>query len=240
MASFFVEYDLGLPGFTGSFKNHIKEAIKSFQNGSSFKQPEVLPFSTTYFPLPTLSIDIGSLYPDGVDESVFQLSPKKATKKLLAGDNYLDLGNLQEVKYSLIDTGKGDDIIFAKFVSSSGDLEVIDAGPGDDLISISNAAIHGDLNAQVFGGKGSDEFKIVQTNSKYSIYPVRIMDFEPGIDVINANFGSRKNKPKTRVIDGDLWLFNRVSKAPLAILNDLTSLDSDDIFYEDKPLNWIW
>ena len=69
-------------------------------------------------------------------------------------------------------------------------------------------------------------------------YPIEIMDFEPDKDVINANFGSRKNKPKTRVIDGDLLLFNRVSKEPVVILSNLTSLDGVDIINDVSPLGW--
>ena len=242
MASFVVDTFFSSSGppkqFIGTSTAHIQQAVKTLQKGSSFEEPYSSYGSKTFYPLQTLSINIGTLYPDDVDESVFKLSPKKATKKMLAGDNYFNVDDVQAVNYSLLESGKGDDIISVDGNRASGYIGVIDAGPGDDLISLKLATDVENSNFRVFGGKGSDEFR-VSRGSEYDFdfaYPIEIMDFEPGKDVINANFGSRKNKPKTRVIDGDLWLFNRISKEPVVILNDLTSLDGVDIIHDLMPL----
>ena len=255
-----VSVDL-VQGDSASFFNVLSKVVADIQSAGNIPHPGHSSFSQfTYLfrdnytyqaDYPDRGIRIGRLYPDSVDPSVLNLSPKKAAKKILKGDNYIHADNpddrdtnLAKVYDFTLDAGKGDDIIHYNEDGHTG--AVIKGGKGDDIIKISNrgnSPQSSDIDTYIstapaaIGGKGDDVF--LSSHSGYGT--VIIKDYEIGKDVIGVNrFNSKKQKPihKTRVIEGDLYIFDRKTMHLDFIVENISN--SEDIeFVNSKNFNIV-
>lgn len=171
-----------------------------------------------------IHFEIGELFPDNfTKEDLFQLTAKKATKKLFNGDNWIrfnyDTNNSEHSAPVVIDGGKGDDIL--EYDGSAQDVQM-KGGKGDDIFTFDARSYEDDgiTNPRLTGGKGSDAFV-------YTYGCAVITDYEPGKDVLAINTSRQwyNHKVKSRVIDGDLFLFNRRSREPMFVLEDIDSIN---------------
>jgi len=187
-------------------------------------------------------ITIGDLFPDDVDSSVFELSPKKAAKKILKGDNRIHIDNYAAIDDFYLDAGDGDDIIEYENLSPESSA-TIKGGDGDDVLigNVDEEDMPDDLDAYLEiaahyeGGKGSDIF--VNDDDAAMI----IDDFDVNEDFLGMhNFNpSQGEKQKTyvrfREINGDLFIFDRKYMSLEYILVDVTD-KSDVNFVNSDPL----
>lgn len=241
-------------GDSASFLNVLSKVIADIQSaGASPSHSNLFGFiykvvlsDKYYYNPPESGIRIGNLFPDSVDASVFKLSPKKAAKKILKGDNYILADNpvdrdtdIAGVDGFTLDAGKGDDIIHYEEDRHTG--AVIKGGKGDDIIRIfnsGNSSNPSDIDTYlstapaVMGGKGDDVFLRADTGSGTVI----IKDYEIGKDVIGVDrFNSKKQKPihKTRSIDGDLYIFDRRTMNLNFIVENISNSEDIEFVHSD-------
>ena len=169
-----------------------------------------------------IHIEIGELFPDNfAKEDLFQLTAKKATKKLFNGDNWIrfnyDTNNSEHSAPVVINGGKGDDIL--EYDGSAQDVEM-KGGKGDDILSFfaDDYEEDGITNPRLTGGKGNDAFV-------FRWGCAVITDYEPGKDVLAIDTTRSMVKVKSRAIDGDRFIFNRRSRDPMFVLEGIDSIN---------------
>ena len=182
------------------------------------------------------ALTFSKIFSDENQLGIFKKKPWTAAKQILKKDNYFEIenGNALEGDGYLdnfyLNAGKGDDIIDYSQQYNTGKA-TIRGGQGDDIIDIhanGSDQTYSSLDAFIskapvaIGGKGSDIFE-----GEGFI----IADYEIGKDVIAVErYNHKKQKPihKTKVIDGDLYIFNKKSFILEMVVKDITNAQSID------------
>lgn len=151
----------------------IAKTIKAIQKGS-IENGTVDTFSTISFDDYRIrdngfdlltGIRVGTLFPESFNsDEIFNFNPRKAARKIVAGDDFFDVGPDIEGLNGIfeVNAGKGDDVIIGR---PSINLQIFKGGRGDDDLILSLASsrteppsVQKQFLPKLNGGPGKDRF----------------------------------------------------------------------------------
>lgn len=180
-------------------------------------------------------VRVGTLFPESFNsDEIFNFNPRKAARKIVAGDDFFDVGPDIEGLNGIfeVNAGKGDDVIIGR---PSINLQIFKGGRGDDDLILSAASsrteppsVQKQFLPKLYGGPGKDRFVFFSGSLSSDFLTTSagvIMDYQPGIDSIVTKGGRRRKNFATAQLAGDLYLFRKNDLSLVAIVEGIASFD---------------